>query len=69
MVFHYHLHYIVILLGLEMMLFSLFVLFCTIFLKGILGYGVFLYLLILVCMGGYGVSLLVCLSRSVGKDF
>lgn len=59
----------VILLGLEVMLFSLFMLLCVVYLKLLVGQAAFLYLLVLVCIGGFGVSLLVSVSRSLGKDF
>jgi len=32
-------------------------------------YGLFCFLLVMVCMGGYGVSLLMICSRGIGQDF
>jgi hypothetical protein len=31
--------------------------------------GMFVFLLVMVCIGGFGISLLVSLSRFIGRDF
>jgi len=65
----FHSHYMLVLLGLEMSMLAIFLFFCCFYLSS-LGYpGSFLFLMIMVCMGGFRVSLLVYVSRSRGRDF
>jgi hypothetical protein len=67
--FFYHYHYMIVLVGLEMVLLSVFVFFCYSLACPLVSWVCFVFILVLVCMGGFGVSLLVGLSRVVGKDF
>ncbi len=65
----FNVHYMFLLVLLELILFGVFLSFCFGNLASF-GYPVlFLFLLVIVCMGGFGVSLLVRVSRSVGKDY
>ena len=67
--FFYHFHYMVILIGLEMVLLSVFVFLGNSLAGGLVSWSCFVFLLVVVCMGGYGVSLLVSMARGVGRDF
>ncbi len=69
LVFFFHSHYIIVLLGLELILFSVFVSFVMYYFNSVVYFGSFIFLLVLVCMGGFRVSLLVSISRFFGKDF
>jgi len=69
MVFFFHSHYMIVLLGLELVLLSIFFCFRMFYFSSLSYFGSFVYLLVLVCMGGFSVSLLVHISRSFGKDF
>lgn len=68
LIFVFYRHYLLVLLGLEFVMLSVF-LFVRV---GVgfyyLGVGKFLFLLVLVCMGGFGVSVLVFVSRGHGRD-
>ena len=64
----FNVHYMFLLVLLEFFLFGVFLSFCFGNLTPF-GYPVlFFFLLVIVCMGGFAVSLLVRVSRSVGKD-
>jgi len=65
----YNVHYILILLSLEILLLSVYGLLGLYFFDCFGLYGLFFYLMVVVCMGGYGVSLLVYMSRYCGRDF
>jgi len=67
--FFYHFHYMVVLLGLEMVLLSIFVFFTYVLTGFLVSWGCFAFLLVLVCIGGFGVSLVVSLARGFGRDF
>jgi len=69
LVFFFHSHYLIVLLGVELILLSVFLSFVMFYFSCLVYYGSFLYLLVLVCIGGFRVSLLVSLSRFLGKDF
>uniref|UniRef100_UPI00315CCD5D NADH dehydrogenase subunit 4L n=1 Tax=Allonothrus sinicus TaxID=3138099 RepID=UPI00315CCD5D len=69
LIFYFHSHYLIVLLGLEMVLLSVFFSVAVFFFGGLVSFGPFVFLLLLVCMGGFSVSLLVSVSRSFGKDF
>jgi hypothetical protein len=69
LMFFYHQHYMLVLLGLELVLLTIFVFFSYIMGGFLASWVCFVFLLVLVCMGGYGVSLLVSLARSRGRDF
>lgn len=69
LMFFYHFHYIIALLGLEMCLLSVFVFISYLFGGFLSSWVCFVFLLVLVCMGGFGVSLLVNLARCCGRDF
>jgi hypothetical protein len=59
----------ILLLLLEMILLAVF-LFIGLRLMVVYGvHGLFSFLLVIVCIGGFGVSLLVSLSRLFGRDF
>jgi hypothetical protein len=67
--FLYHFHYIIVLLGLEMVLLSVFVFFSYRLTGSLVSWVCFVFLLVLVCIGGFGISLVVALSRCRGRDF
>nr|QFG71649.1 NADH dehydrogenase subunit 4L [Oribatula sp. XFX] len=69
LLFLYSVHYVYILLMIELVLLGSFVfLFFSFF--GVLGlYMSFVFLLVVVCMGGFSISLLVSISRCYGRDF
>lgn len=69
LLFLYSVHYVYILLMIELVLLGSFVfLFFSFF--GVLGlYISFVFLLVVVCMGGFRISLLVSISRCYGRDF
>ncbi len=68
-IFLYHFHYMVVLLGLEMVLLSVFVFFRYGLAGSLVSWACFVFLLVLVCMGGFGISLVVSLARCRGRDF
>jgi len=64
----YNNYYLLVLLYLEILLFRVFLL--VGFGGGLVGLvGVFIFLLVLVCMGGYSISLLISIFRGWGNDF
>lgn len=69
LILFYNVHYIVLLLIVELLLLGIFVyLFFNFF--GAAGlYSCFLFILLMVCMGGFRISLLVSISRFFGGDF
>lgn len=69
MILFYRAHYIVLLFRVEYLLLGVFV--CLFFdFWGLAGLqGAFLFILILVCMGGFRISLLLAASRFFGRDF
>jgi hypothetical protein len=67
--FFYHFHYMLLLLGLELILLSVFVLFRYGLSGFLVSWCCFVFLLVLVCMGGFGISLVVSLARCCGRDF
>lgn len=69
LIFFYHSHYLIVLLGLELVLLSVFLGFVIFYFSSLVYFGPFVFLLVLVCMGGFRVSLLVSVSRFYGKDF
>ena len=68
-VFLYNVHYVILLLFIEVLLLGVFLLirFYYFLVYGL--FGMFVFLLIMVCMGGFRVSILVFLSRFSGRDF
>jgi hypothetical protein len=68
-IFLFGVHYIFVFLGLEFMLFSVFLFFGLVGSVGYVSFSLFFFLLVLVCMGGFGISLLVFFSRCLGRDF
>jgi hypothetical protein len=58
-----------VLLGLELILLSIFVYFSYVLTGFLVSWGCFAFLLVLVCMGGFSVSLVVGLARVGGQDF
>ena len=65
----FNFHFIILLLRLEIMLLGVFLALCLGYLEGVGVGGIFFYLLVLVCIGGYGISLLVSLYRGAGCDW
>lgn len=59
----------VVLLGLELIILSLIVGFGLRAVFELSFFFVFVLITVVVCMGGYGVSLLISFSRSSGEDF
>jgi hypothetical protein len=68
-IFLYYYSYMIVLLSLELVMLSLvcFFVFCVFF--SYLFFPVLFFLLVFVCMGAYGLSLLVFFSRSFGFDY
>jgi hypothetical protein len=58
-----------VLLGLEVSLLSVFVLISYGLSCRLVSWCCFVFLLVLVCIGGFGVSLMVSLARCCGRDF
>jgi hypothetical protein len=69
MILFYNAHYIVLLLLLEMILLGLLFFFVTSYFLGLGLLGAFVFLLIMVCIGGFSIALLVSVSRLTGRDF
>ena len=65
----YNVHYLILLLLLEGLLLRSFLLLgiSFLYLYGLVG--LFVFLLVVVCIGGFGISLLVSVSRFHGRDF
>jgi len=59
----------IVLLGLELVMLSLILGFCRVFSLEASFFFVFILITVVVCIGAYGVSLLVSFSRSSGVDF
>jgi hypothetical protein len=69
MIVLYGIHYIIVLLFLESLLLSVFLYFGFGFIISFGLAGLFVFILIIVCMGGFRISLLVSLARFFGRDF
>ena|ERR1700712_196623 len=69
MLIFYRVHYIIFLLVLEILLLSIFLVVCLRFLFSEGLTGLFLFVLVIVCMGGFRISLLVSIARLIGRDF
>jgi hypothetical protein len=67
--FFYYFHYMIVLLGLELVLLSVFVYLGYSLVGFLVSWGRFVFLLVLVCIGGFSVSLVVGLARSCGREF
>ena len=65
----YNVHYIFILLLLEIILLRVFIFLCWFFILTFGLRGLFVFLLVMVCIGGFSISLLVSVSRFFGRDF
>lgn len=62
-------HYLPLLLSLEMMMLSLYLIFCDfIGLWQVRGGSILLFLTMIVCEGAFGLCILVSFSRSYGRD-
>jgi hypothetical protein len=59
----------IVLLGLELIMLSLIIRLSLRVILELSFYFVFVLITVVVCMGGYGVSLLISFSRSSGEDF
>ena len=64
----YSYHYVILLLGLEFIVLSLFLGFCVSGGRMNSFFLMFFFLVLVVCLGGYGLSLLVALSRVYGRE-
>lgn len=69
LVFFYNRHFIILLLLIELMLLGVLVYSFSVFIGGYGIYSFFIFLLVVVCMGGFSISLLVSVSRFFGRDF
>jgi len=69
MIIFYNVHYMYVLLLLEILLLRVFMYLVWGFLSVFGLVGLFTFLLILVCMGGFRVSLLISVARLNGRDF
>jgi len=69
MLIFYRVHYIILLLVIEILLLSTFLVLCVSFLFSEGLSGLFLFILVMVCIGGFGISLLVSMARLFGRDF
>jgi hypothetical protein len=67
-VFVFYRHYLLVLLGLEFVMLSVFLFVSVRVGFYYLGVGKFLFLLVLVCIGGFSVSVLVFVCRLSGRD-
>lgn len=65
----YRRHYVFLLLLIELFLLGLFIYMCWFFFLSFGIMGLFIFLLVIVCMGGFSISLLVSLARGIGRDF
>jgi hypothetical protein len=68
-IFYYYFRYMVVLLSLEMLMISLFCFSVVFFFGFFVSFPVLFFLLVFVCMGGFGLSLLVFCSRGLGVDY
>jgi len=69
LILFYNVHYIYLLLILELLLLRTFLLLGCFTFVGYGLVGIFFFLLLMVCMGGFRISVLVRVSRFYGRDF
>mgnify|MGYP004524283799 CR=1 FL=1 len=69
LIFFYNVHFVRLLLFVELSLLGVFLGLFFSFSGGFGIYSSFVFLLVMVCMGGFGISLVVSVSRFFGHDF